>query len=151
MKTRFNYITLKFFKNKPNLKKKSIVLRIYFFFCHLFIFHLQLTHNTILVLGVPPDDQTPHNPPRPSRSILQPFGTAQLAEHRWLCAPNPHDRVFATVWAFAPFTFFTHPPQRLPSGNCQNVLCGSVSVLLLSLFCFLDSMVDGYVFYCSYL
>lgn len=32
MKTRFNYITLKFFKNKPNLKKKSIVLRIYFFF-----------------------------------------------------------------------------------------------------------------------
>ena len=54
-----------------------------------------------------------------------------------------------------PFTFSPNPPNPLPAGNHQNVLCiyESVSVLLVCLFWFLDSIVDIYLlaFYCSYI
>ena len=52
-----------------------------------------------------------------------------------------------------PYTFFAHPPDSLPSGNHQNVLYDSVSVLLVHLFCVLDSIINRYIFIpfiCSY-
>ena len=45
------------------------------------------------------------------------------------------------------FTFFAPPLHSLLSGNHLNVcIYYSVSVLLVHLFCFLDSIIDGYVF-----
>ena len=45
------------------------------------------------------------------------------------------------------FTLYTYSPELPPSDNHQNVLFiyGSVSVLLVCLFCFLDSIVDRYI------
>ena len=47
-----------------------------------------------------------------------------------------------------PFTFSPTLSPSFPSGNCENVLCiyESVSVMLVHLFCFLDSIVSRYVF-----
>ena len=54
-----------------------------------------------------------------------------------------------------PLTSSPIPPPSLSSGNHQNALCihDSVSVMLVSLVCFLDSIVDRFMFflpfYCS--
>ena len=56
--------------------------------------------------------------------------------------------LFKSIYTSSSLYLFIHIPNPLPSGNCQNVLYtdGSVSVLLVHLICFLDSIVDRYVF-----
>ena len=61
--------------------------------------------------------------------------------------PKSDYSVTNNLYFSIPSPFFSHPSNTLPSGNHQNVLCiyDSVSVLLVHLFCFLDSIVDRYV------
>ena len=63
---------------------------------------------------------------------------------------------FTSTWQFCNYLFVllnlltssTIPPHRIPSGKHQNALCihDSVSTLLVGLVCFLDSIVNRYVF-----
>ena len=59
-----------------------------------------------------------------------------------------HDYSVSTNVYFLIPAPFLHRPTPLPSGNHQNILriYDSVSVMLAHLFCFLDSIVDKYVF-----
>ena len=64
------------------------------------------------------------------------------------CTLHPHDSSVTTCLYFLiPSPFLIHPSNPFPSDNYQNILCiyNSVSVLLVCLFCFLDSIVDWYV------
>ena len=66
------------------------------------------------------------------------------------CTLHPRDCSVTTYLCFLiPSPFSPMAPSPLPSGNYQNILyiCDSVSVLFVCLFCFLDSVVDRYIFF----
>ena len=58
------------------------------------------------------------------------------------CTLHPQDNLVTTNFYFIPSLYSLIPPTPLVSGNYQNVLCiyESVSILLVCLFCFLDSI-----------
>ena len=47
-----------------------------------------------------------------------------------------------------PFCLFAHPLDPSPSGNHQNILCIYDSLSVLLFVCFLDSIVNRYIYHC---
>ena len=115
----------------------------------LLIMLLQLSQFFLLCLPLP---RTPNSPWHSPHLCLYPSVTHISS----LATPFP-TLYFTSPWLFHNYLFvplnpFTSSPilpyTPLPSGNYQNALHihDSVSVLLVCLVCFLDSIIDRYVF-----
>ena len=95
------------------------------------------------------------SPPPSSPVILLPLFMSLGRDISSLASPfsillltSPHLFYTYQLVLLNPFTLYPVIPDPSPTGHHPNVLhiCGSVSVLLVCLVCFLDSVVDSYVF-----
>ena len=95
---------------------------------------------------IPPDPLTQ------SLTIFHAHGShiyVQWLLYSLYCTLYLHDySVTTSLYFLIPSPFSPISPTPMPSGHCQNILCiyDSVSVLLVRLFWFLDSIVDRYIF-----
>ena len=126
------------------------VILFYFFTYTLWIMLLQLSWYFPLA----PTHLAPHTP-----SLSQFFPPLFMSMGHvyviWLlhflyCTLHPHDYSVTTYLYFLiPSPLYPFPHSPLPSGNHQNILCihDSISFILVCLVCFLDSIVDRFVFF----
>ena len=100
---------------------------------------------------LPPPPSTPHSLRQSPDHCSCPWvmRVSSLATPFLYCTLHLHSYCITTYlyfFIFSPLHPFPYMPP--PSGNHQNALCihNSVSVFLVCLVCFLDSIVDRYVF-----
>ena len=88
--------------------------------------------------------QSPHNCPCPWVMPL-----CSLITIYTMLYLDPHDHSVPINLYLIPTPFLPNPPNPLTSGNHQNILriCDSASVMLVHLFCFLDSIIDRCIYY----
>ena len=119
-----------------------------------FIFLLQWTYNIIFISCSHPSDQTLYNlqsdHPIKSRTHLTPYVVIRILSIIFSMLYFTSPRLFCStnLYFLIPSPFLPFSPKPPSSCKCQNVPCiyESVSVLLLCLFCFLDSIIDRYAF-----
>ena len=146
-----------------HVRKKTITFIIFqqvrtlYFLIFLYFIDYAITVVLILPLGPPPPSiplslrQLPHYCTCPwvmcISSLATPFPILYFTS-TWLFCHYLCILLNTLTSSPIPSPLHPFPHTSLSSGNCQNTLCihDSVSVLLVCLVCFLDSIVDTYVF-----
>ena len=150
------FAMVKNFKNPSSYIPKQICLPFFSFFI--------FSNYILLIMLLQLSWFFPHGPPPPST----PYSLRQSPHHcscPWVMHISSLATPFPTLYFISPWlscnyifillnplTSSSSPYNTLLSGNHQNTLHIQVSVLSVCLVCFLDSIVDRYVFlpfYCS--
>ena len=119
----------------------------YSFINYILLFMLLQLSQIVPPCPLPPNSPTPSGNPHTIVHARESCMYVLWLLYSLYCTLHPHDYSVTTNLYF-PITspFLPNHLTHLPSGTHQIILCIYDSVLLLCLFCFLDSIVDKYVF-----